>query len=150
MQKKNGEDVSDMRLTMRPIGVVRKGAAPGTLFHRRDEYAGDVISEIEVFPEFEPALLGIEEFDEILVLFWFNMREGGPLQVHPRGDVSRPKRGVFALRSPSRPNPIGATMVELVERDGLVLKVRGLDAWEGTPVLDIKQKWETNRDVSDV
>jgi len=60
------------------------------------------------------------------------------LQVHPRGDLARPKRGVFTTRSPVRPNPIGLTRVELVKRQGNILIVQGLDAFEGSPVLDIK------------
>jgi len=122
----------------RPIGVVRRGAAAGTLFHLLEVYAEEMVSEIEVFPEYEPGLLGIEGYRRLLVLFWFHMRNDGPLVVHPRGDESRPMRGVFATRSQYRPNPIGATVVELVERRGSVLVVRGLDAWEGSPVLDIK------------
>jgi tRNA-Thr(GGU) m(6)t(6)A37 methyltransferase TsaA len=57
---------------------------------------------------------------------------------HPRGDRNRPRRGVFALRSPRRPNPIGITVVDLIDVQGNVLRVQGLDAINGTPVLDIK------------
>ena len=65
-------------------------------------------------------------------------RTGRELQQHPRRDTNRPKRGVFALRTPQRPNPIGVTIVDLVRVEGNVLFVRGLDAINGTPVLDLK------------
>ena len=74
----------------------------------------------------------------LLVVFVFHRSEGHELLQHPRGDRSRPKRGVFALRSPNRPNPIGVTEVELIAIEGSILTVRGLDAIDGTPVLDLK------------
>ena len=95
-------------------------------------------SRIVLDPAFVPALGGLEAGQQVLVLFAFDRSEGYELFQHPRGDTSRPRRGVFALRSPRRPNPIGATEVTLlsIEEDGL--RVRGLDALNGTPVLDIK------------
>jgi tRNA-Thr(GGU) m(6)t(6)A37 methyltransferase TsaA len=90
----------------------------------------------------DPALVeglnGYEPGQQIMVIFYFHHSEGYDLLQHPRGDESRPKRGVFALRSPRRPNPIGVTVVELVHIEGNVLTVRGLDAMHGTPVLDLK------------
>jgi tRNA-Thr(GGU) m(6)t(6)A37 methyltransferase TsaA len=73
-----------------------------------------------------------------MVVFYFHRSQGYDLTQHPRGDPRRPKRGVFTLRSPRRPNPIGVTVVDLVAIEGNVLRVRGLDAINGTPVLDIK------------
>ena len=81
---------------------------------------------------------GLEAGQDILVLFWFDRRQGYAPRVHPRGDLSRPLRGVFATCAPQRPNPIGATRCQLLEVGEASLLVRGLDALDGTPLLDIK------------
>ena len=83
-------------------------------------------------------LTGLEPGRQIMVVFHFHRSQGYDLCQYPRGDESRPRRGVFALRSPRRPNPIGVTVVDLVAIQGNVLRVRGLDALNGTPVLDLK------------
>jgi len=95
-------------------------------------------SEIVIAPELAPGLTGLTPGQRLLVVFHFHRSRGFTLLQHPRGDRSRPQRGVFALRSPRRPNPIGVSVVELVAVAGNVLRVRGLDALDGTPVLDIK------------
>jgi tRNA-Thr(GGU) m(6)t(6)A37 methyltransferase TsaA len=95
-------------------------------------------SRIIIRDEMVDALAGMEAGQKLLVLFFFNRSKPGPLLQHPRGDESRPKRGVFMLRSPYRPNPIGVTEVELIHIKANVLFVRGLDAIDGSPVLDIK------------
>ena len=98
-------------------------------------------SKVVLAEEFAEGLDGIEGFSHIYVIFWLHKvknRERRVLKVHPRGRRDLPSVGVFATRSPMRPNPIGLTLVELVERKGNVLVVRGLDAFDGTPVLDIK------------
>jgi len=113
-------------LELRPVGIVRKTATS---------------AEIEIYPEYEPALLGVEPGGEFWVLYWMHQlveADRTVLQAHPRGDRTKAKRGVFALRSPMRPNPIGLTRVTLQAREGNVLRVEGLDAFEGTPVLDLK------------
>jgi tRNA-Thr(GGU) m(6)t(6)A37 methyltransferase TsaA len=73
-----------------------------------------------------------------MVIFVFHRSAGFDLQQHPRGDATRPLRGVFALRSPRRPNPIGVSLVRLIAYHENILEVDGLDAINGTPVLDIK------------
>jgi len=104
--------------------------------------APDMIRSAESRIILDPALVdglqGLEPGQQVAVIFHFHRSEGFELRQHPRGDPSRPKRGVFALRSPLRPNPIGLSVVELVAIEGNVLRVRGLDAINGTPVLDIK------------
>jgi tRNA-Thr(GGU) m(6)t(6)A37 methyltransferase TsaA len=95
-------------------------------------------SRIVLAPDLLEGLTGLEPGTALLVIFVFHCAEGYDLLQHPRGDRSRPKRGVFALRSPNRPNPIGITEVELLDIKGNVLIVRGLDAIDGTPVLDLK------------
>jgi tRNA-Thr(GGU) m(6)t(6)A37 methyltransferase TsaA len=76
--------------------------------------------------------------DELLVLTWLDRSRRDVLRVHPRGDATRPLTGVFATRSPDRPNPIGLHRVTVVAVDGLRLRVRDLEALDGTPILDVK------------
>lgn len=94
------------------------------------------MGEIEVFPAFARGLDGLEGFSHIIVIFHFHRAGGAKLQVVPPGR-SEP-RGVFATRSPHRPNPLGLSVLKLLGRDGRVLRVSGLDLIDGTPVLDIK------------
>jgi tRNA-Thr(GGU) m(6)t(6)A37 methyltransferase TsaA len=76
--------------------------------------------------------------DDVFVLTWLDRGRRDVLRVHPRGDLSSPERGVFSTRSPDRPNPIGLHRVEIVEVDGTRIRVRNLEAVDGTPLLDIK------------
>jgi tRNA-Thr(GGU) m(6)t(6)A37 methyltransferase TsaA len=108
----------------------------------------DLVGELEIYPEFEAALEGIDGYSHLFVLAYFDRLRAdqiGPLQVKPRRLVNRgfkleelPLLGVFALDSPTRPNPIGLTLVRLLERNGRFLKVSGLDFFDGTAILDIK------------
>ena len=91
---------------------------------------------LKLLAEFEPGLLDIEGFSHLIVLWAFDRAEGFSLAGTPPSD-DRP-HGVFATRSPRRPNPIGLTVVELLRREGTVLHVRGIDMLDGTPILDIK------------
>lgn len=93
---------------------------------------------VEILAELEPALRGIEPGDEILVLTWLDRADREVLSTHPRDDRSRPEIGVFATRSPDRPNPIGLHRVRVVGVDGTRLRVENLEAIDGTPVLDLK------------
>jgi len=97
-----------------------------------------VESRIVLDPALTEGLRSLESGQQIMVIFYFHRSQGYDLRQHPRGDQSRPRRGVFALRSPRRPNPIGVTVVELVAVEGNVLRVQGLDAINGTPILDLK------------
>ncbi len=101
----------------------------------------ETISRIRILDDFAEGLFQLERYGRLYVIFRFDRAEGYRLVIHPRGDANRPERGVFATRSPYRPNPIGLSVVELVGIDGNVLTVRDLDAIDGTPVLDIKP-WE--------
>ena len=96
------------------------------------------VSRIILDPQLKAGLQGIEPGQQLMVIFYFHLSQGYELQQHPRGDRSRPKRGVFALRSPRRPNPIGITIVDVLTVEGNVLRLRGLDAVNNTPVLDLK------------
>ncbi len=128
-----------MELVVRPIGFVRspfreKAEAPRQAVA---EGAEGVEGRIDVLAEHEHALDDLEGFDRIWVLFWFHEAKGGPRTkvLPPRSDR---KRGVFATRSPHRPNPIGMSAVRLDRVEGLVLHVRDLDLLDGTPVIDLK------------
>jgi len=115
-----------------PIGIVR--------YWTEGKHTKNTV-QIEIYDQFSAGLKGIENADSLWILFWMHKLSEADrkvLQAHPRGDVTKEKRGVFALRSPMRPNPIGLTKVKLVERKGDVLIVEGLDAFDETPVLDIK------------
>lgn len=95
-------------------------------------------SRIVLQADLTEGLQGVEPGQQLMVIFFFHRSQGYELQQHPRGDASRPRRGVFALRSPRRPNPIGVTIVDLLAVEGNVLHVHGLDAINRTPVLDLK------------
>ncbi|MEA2007924.1 MAG: SAM-dependent methyltransferase [Chloroflexota bacterium] len=97
-----------------------------------------VESRIVVDPGLVEGLRGLKPGQKILVVFHFHRSRGFDLLQHPRGNRNRLPRGVFALHSPRRPNPVGVTVASLVEIKGNVLRVQGLDAINGTPVLDIK------------
>ena len=87
---------------------------------------------------FLPALEGVAAGDELLVLTWLDRASRDVLRVHPRDDPARPERGVFATRSPDRPNPIGLHRVTVRAIDGARMRVSGLEALDGTPVVDVK------------
>jgi len=101
-----------------------------------DEGAPD--AWIELDPAFLPATAGLEPGDEILILTWLHRADRTVLQVHPRDDRSRPLTGVFATRSPDRPNPIGVHRVRLLALEGERIRVGPLEAIDGTPVIDLK------------
>jgi len=125
-----------MRIKVRPVGTVENGI---TQNHKFD--AEGTVSKINLVPRYGRALDGLESFSHVVVLFWLHKiksNEREVLKVHPRRDTSIPLTGVFATRSPVRPNPIGMTVVRLVKREANTLTVEGLDAIDGTPVLDIK------------
>jgi tRNA-Thr(GGU) m(6)t(6)A37 methyltransferase TsaA len=99
-------------------------------------------SRLRIFPEFCAGLGGLEDFSHIIVLYWFHLRdnekERKTLKVIPRRHQGAPEVGVFSCRSPSRPNPIGLCVVELLRIEDCTLTVKGLDAVNGSPVIDIK------------
>ena len=123
--------------TIEPIGVVRSELtelddAP----MQGDEGAPEAWLELK--PLAAPGLLGIQPGDELIVLTWLHLAERDVLQVHPRGDLSRPLTGVFATRSPDRPNPVGLHRVSVLEIRDQRLRVAPLEEIDGTPIVDIK------------
>jgi len=125
-----------MEIDIAPIGYVSNEVKEP---HKKDWES--VTSEIIVNESLKEALSGMDEFSHIIVIYWMNRTlpsERSIMKVHPRRDANLPLVGVFATRSPARPNPIGIATVKLVGRRENILNVVGLDAIDGTPVLDIK------------
>ncbi len=119
-----------------PIGTVRSPVTEGV-----DSGWGDVVSQIHIEAALAGGLAGLESFSHIIVLFHMHRSSWTPasdLIRRPQGRSDMPELGIFAQRAKHRPNPIGVTAVRLLGVDGNVLRVRGLDAIDGTPVLDIK------------
>jgi tRNA-Thr(GGU) m(6)t(6)A37 methyltransferase TsaA len=124
-------------ITLIPIGTVRSSRAD-----LDDDGWDNVQSRIELTADFEPeALDGIEDFSHAEIVFHFDRVDESKVERrsrHPRGNPAWPRTGIFAQRGSGRPNRIGATIVRVVKREGRVLEVAGLDAADGSPVLDIK------------
>jgi tRNA-Thr(GGU) m(6)t(6)A37 methyltransferase TsaA len=129
--------MSEERVELTPIGRVESPLDdPATAPKQGDEGAPD--AWLVLAADVLHGLDGIEAGAHVLVLTWLHRARRDVLRVHPRSDPSRPPQGVFATRSPDRPNPIGLHRVEVAEVDGNRLRVRGLEAVNGTPVLDLK------------
>ncbi|MGZ4123645.1 MAG: tRNA (N6-threonylcarbamoyladenosine(37)-N6)-methyltransferase TrmO [Tumebacillaceae bacterium] len=124
-----------IQLNIQPIGQVYAPISEGV-----DENWGTVVSEIHIDEQLAPGLQGLEAFSHLNVIFYMHRSsfDATDLVRRPQGREDMPLLGIFAQRAKHRPNPIGITAVELVEVKGNVLYVRGLDAIDGTPVLDIK------------
>jgi tRNA-Thr(GGU) m(6)t(6)A37 methyltransferase TsaA len=125
----------DTVLTLRPIGYVENGVKKG-----EQAIWEEMESRIVLDGQWAKGLQGLDEFSHVVVIFWLDgpNETEVPLQVHPEAKDDLPLVGLFATRTPLRPNPIGLTSVELLSVEGTTLRVRGLDAFDGTPVLDIK------------
>jgi tRNA-Thr(GGU) m(6)t(6)A37 methyltransferase TsaA len=121
---------------MQPIGYVRSPFTATGQIPKGPGAKHDAEGTLEILAEFAPGLMDIEGFSHLFVIWTFDRAEGYDLVAHPPTD-DRP-HGVFATRSPRRPNPIGLTVVELLSREGSILRVRGVDMLDGTPILDIK------------
>lgn len=124
-------------ICMTPIGVIcsplrAAGEAP------KQGREADIEGRLIIDEQYRQALDGMRPGQRIVILYWLHLANRTRLQVHPRGDRSRPLQGVFVTRSPHRPNPIAMSVVEVLQVDGTTLTVRGLDALDGTPLLDIK------------
>jgi len=121
------KDPSKMRAELKFIGRVKESGEE---------------AKLEIFQEFCDGLRGINEFSHLIILYWFHLRdnekERRTLLVFPRRHAVNVEKGVFACRSPSRPNPIGLSVVELIKIEGRILTVKGLDAFKDSPIIDIK------------
>ena len=121
---------------MRPIGFVRSPYSETAQVPKGCGAKHEAEGVVEILPEFEDGLKDIDGFSHLFVIWLFHQADGYVLVGTPPTDDQ--PHGVFATRSPRRPNPIGLTVVELLRRDGARLHVRGVDMLDGTPILDIK------------
>jgi tRNA-Thr(GGU) m(6)t(6)A37 methyltransferase TsaA len=122
-------------INIRPIGFVKTKATRKGVKNRKN------ISKIILIDTVLEGLKGIEDYSHLFIIFWMDQisdKKRKFLMIHPRGVRKIPLQGIFATRTSHRPNPIGLTIVELLEVKGKELKIRGLDAYDKTPVLDIK------------
>jgi tRNA-Thr(GGU) m(6)t(6)A37 methyltransferase TsaA len=124
-------------ITLSPIATVKN-----TRKLVEDDNWGEVVSVLELVSSFtEEALLQIEKFSHAEIIYYFHLVENEKIETgarHPRNNKNWPKAGIFAQRGKNRPNHLGATIVKIIKREGPHLFVQGLDAVDGTPVLDIK------------
>jgi tRNA-Thr(GGU) m(6)t(6)A37 methyltransferase TsaA len=129
--------MNETHYEIRPIGRVESplvdlaGAPP-----QGDEGAPDAWLVLD--PRVRPALRNLEVGADVIVVTWLDRADRAVLEVHPRGDRARPRQGVFSTRSPDRPNPIGLHEVHILAIDDTRIRVRNLEAIDGTPILDIK------------
>lgn len=152
---RSDNDTGFPEFMLRPVGVVNSEITEPTFLpfggddaeermkkaRDRHQRTKKMISEVVIDPNLDGILTGIEDFSHILVLYWPHKipeEERNLRQVHPMGRKDIPLKGVFATRSPARPNPVLVSVVRLLERRGNVLRVEGLEALDGSPVIDIK------------
>jgi len=133
-----------MEINLKPIGIVKNNVKEQRFGNFADE-----ISEIIVDEKFTDALDGIEDYSHVIIVYWMDKVKNYVIKHHPQGNPNVPLVGIFACRCPQRPNPIAITTVELLERKGNVIKVRGLDILDGTPIIDIKPYWPQYDKVED-
>ena len=135
---------SAKQMALKPVGVVHAKASDSQIKEEHKE----VEAVVEIFPEFEEALEGLDGYSHLFILSYFHklrLDQIGPVKVKPKRATRRgftleelPNLGVFALDSPTRPNPIGLTLVRVIKRQDRKLFVAGIDLFDGTPVIDIK------------
>ena len=125
-----------MPFTFQPIGYIESPFQESSQIPKGLGVKHEAEGVLNVLPEFEPGLVDIEGFSHLFVIWVFDRTAGFDLIASPPSDTR--SHGVFATRSPRRPNPIGLTVVQLLGRDGARLRVRGVDMLHGTPILDIK------------
>jgi tRNA-Thr(GGU) m(6)t(6)A37 methyltransferase TsaA len=130
-------DPARMRAQLRPVGVITSELKARSEAPRQgDEGAPD--AWLDVNASVAEALQGIAVGDQLVVITWFHQADRDALQVHPRGDANTPLTGVFATRSPDRPNPLGLHTVTVRAIEGTRLRIGPIEAIDGTPVVDIK------------
>jgi tRNA-Thr(GGU) m(6)t(6)A37 methyltransferase TsaA len=129
--------ISPDPIELRPIGRVESSLADRAAAPKQGE-EGSPEAFLVFDDEVSEGLRNLRAGTAVIVLTWFDRARRDVLSVHPRGDLANPEEGVFSTRSPDRPNPIGLHRVEIAAIDGLRLRVRNLEAIDGTPILDVK------------
>jgi len=137
----------ELILNCKPIGFVR---SPVSEPPDEEDWWKELVAEIVINESLTEALDQIDFYEYLTILYWIHKRDRShiALRVNPKGRTDIPMRGIFATRTPDRPNPIGQTTVRLLRCEGNVLTVKGLDALDGSPVIDIKP-WNTGYDALD-
>ena len=124
-QCKEGDTMDSLRVF--PVGKVKKDSG---------------VTTIEIYNKYADALLGLNQFSHVVVLYWFHKNDTpekrGTLRVHPRGNLSNPLTGVFATRSPRRPNLIGLSVCKVLSIENNLIRIDSIDAFNDSPVLDLK------------
>ena len=122
-----------MKITLKPIGVAKNKQV--------DHFGGwnKVVTDLVIDKEYEDALLGLEDYSHVVVIYWLSEVKACELRHVPQGKVGQvPEVGIFACRCSQRPNPIGISTVKIVKIKGNIIKVKGLDVIDNTPILDLK------------
>jgi tRNA-Thr(GGU) m(6)t(6)A37 methyltransferase TsaA len=127
--------MEEIQMEFKPIGIIHSSYKAGDKVPNQVRFSSEP-AEIEIYPEYEEGLTDIEGFSHILVTWVFHKSKGYKLITETPQDVVT--HGVFSTRSPNRPNPIAISVAELVSRKGRILSIKGIDAIDGSPVLDIK------------
>jgi tRNA-Thr(GGU) m(6)t(6)A37 methyltransferase TsaA len=125
-----------MEIKLKPIGIIRTPYGDSEAAPIQGRLKSDVEGTVEVDPGFSEGLKDVERFSHLILLYHFHCSGEPRLLAKPY--LGEEKRGIFAIRAPCRPNPIGLTVVKLLEREGSKLRVLGVDMLNGTPLLDIK------------
>jgi tRNA-Thr(GGU) m(6)t(6)A37 methyltransferase TsaA len=133
--------MDERRLLLRPIGTVESSLTDPELAPKQG-YEGSPDAVLIFDPRVRDGLQDLKVGEQVIVLTWLDRAQRDILRVHPRDDTSIPEHGVFSTRSSDRPNPIGLHIVEILAIDGQRVKVRNLEAIDGTPVLDVKPRLE--------
>lgn len=127
---------------LKPIGVVHSSLTTGEQVRNSDKSAN--LGEVELFQEYTPGLRDIEGFSHIVIVFWMDRAKFDSLEVTPIYEPDS-TRGLFATLHPNRPNPVGITIAQLLEKQENILKVKGIDIFDSSPVIDIKPYTESYR-----
>jgi tRNA-Thr(GGU) m(6)t(6)A37 methyltransferase TsaA len=143
---KDRSRVPEKPYTVKPIGFIHSELVNLEDAPRQGD-EGAPAAWLDILPTMSEGLGSIHVGDELIVLTWLHRSSRDTLQVHPRGDRQAPLAGVFATRSPDRPNPIGMHQVTVLEIAGQVLKVTPLEAIHGTPIVDIKPVWPQQQKI---
>jgi tRNA (adenine37-N6)-methyltransferase len=134
-----------MEIKMKPVGFVKNAVKEP----RFGDWRG-VVSELVLDKEYEDALVGIEDYSHLNIVFWMDQVKTCKIKHRPQGNEEVPVVGIFACRCPARPNPIGITTVELLRTERNKVKVKGLDVINNTPIIDIKPYTPQYDEVKDV
>jgi tRNA-Thr(GGU) m(6)t(6)A37 methyltransferase TsaA len=132
-------------ITLKPIGVARNNI-------KEPQFGGfdDEVTEIVVKDDYADGLDEIEEYSHVIIVYWMDQVDECNIHHRPQGNPDVPVVGIFACRCPQRPNPIAISTVKLLGREGNKIRVKGLDAIDGTPVIDIKPVWPKYDEGEDV